>query len=464
MTACGHAACKTCVRRYLVTTAEEPHCMECRSAWGQDFLVAALNRSFVCNEYAKHRSRLLLERELSQIPATMPAAARRKALDVEVAAIAQLQDQIVTLNNRIESLRRQQYSHRVRCRAIREGREDGAESAEASSRRKFVMPCPAPDCRGFLSTQYKCEICHHFACPRCLAHIGPDKNAEHTCRDEDVKSAELIRKETKGCPGCGARISKTEGCDQMWCVECHTAFSWRTGRVQTGIIHNPHFYEYQRAQGRGEVVRAPGDMLCGGLCALRQLDPLIRQLGTRSKCGAALPQIHRAFAHISQVDLPTLRHRVVRTGDTEDLRVGYILNRISRDQLEKRAYRADVTSRKLAEQLRIYELLGVCGTEAFVRLVNLSRHTQGPSEAGNTVVGQLRRGSLESDVAKELADLDALRRYCNDQFGQISITYNQSAPYIEEDWKLRLKKRAMRPRTAKAARAAQAPEEPLRAT
>ena len=76
------------------------------------------------------------------------------------------------------------------------------------------------------------------------------------------------------------------------------------------------------------------------------------------------------------------------------------------------------------------------------------------------MVGQLRRGSLESDVAKELADLDALRRYCNDQFGQISITYNQSAPYIEEDWKLRLKKRAMRPRTAKAA---QALEEPHRA-
>ncbi len=439
--------------------------MECRSAWGQDFLVAALNRSFVSNEYAKHRRRLLLERELSQIPATMPAAARRKALDVEAEAISQLQDQIIALSNQIAALRRRQYGHRVHSRAIREGHEDGqGEGAEAQSRRKFVMPCPAPDCRGFLSTQYKCEICHHFACPRCLAHIGPDKNAEHTCREDDVKSAELIRKETKGCPGCGARISKTEGCDQMWCVECHTAFSWRSGRVQTGIIHNPHFYEYQRAQGQGEVVRAPGDMLCGGLCALRQLDPLIRQLGERSKCRALLPQIHRAFAHISQVDLPALRHRVVRTGDTEDLRVRYILKQITRDQLEKMAYRADVTSRKLTEQLRIYELLGVCGTEAFVRLVNRSRHPQPPAETGYTVVSQLRRGSLESDVAKELADLDALRRYCNDQFGQISITYNQSAPYIEEDWKLRLKKRAMKPRAAKASRAAQCAQEPLHAT
>ena len=39
-------------------------------------------------------------------------------------------------------------------------------------RKKFIMPCPADDCRGFLSTSYKCEVCKKFSCPKCLVVLG----------------------------------------------------------------------------------------------------------------------------------------------------------------------------------------------------------------------------------------------------------------------------------------------------
>ena len=31
----------------------------------------------------------------------------------------------------------------------------------------------------------------------------------------------------------------------MWCTQCHTAFSWKSGQIQTRV-HNPHYYEWLR--------------------------------------------------------------------------------------------------------------------------------------------------------------------------------------------------------------------------
>ena len=46
--------------------------------------------------------------------------------------------------------------------------------------------------------------------------------------------------QAKPCPRCTALISKVSGCDQMFCTQCHTTYSWITGQVTKGPVHNPY--------------------------------------------------------------------------------------------------------------------------------------------------------------------------------------------------------------------------------
>jgi hypothetical protein len=126
--------------------------------------------------------------------------------------------------------------------------------------KKFVRKCPIEDCRGFLSTQWKCGTCEVNICKNC----NEVKDISHIeCDPDKVKTMELINKDTKPCPTCGTMIHKLNGCDQMFCVDCHTAWSWKLGTIENGVIHNPHYYDFLRKQNNGFIPRNPGDNPCG---------------------------------------------------------------------------------------------------------------------------------------------------------------------------------------------------------
>lgn len=161
----------------------------------------------------------------------------------------------------------------VRNRArIQELRQRIHKTEVVKEKREFIMNCQSTGCKGFLSTKYKCGLCEKYTCSACLLV----KEEGHECNADDISTVRMIREETKPCPKCSTRISKIDGCDQMWCVECKTAFSWKSGLVVNGAIHNPHYYEFLR-QSQGFVPRA--DNPCEelpGLAAMRMLLRTVR--------------------------------------------------------------------------------------------------------------------------------------------------------------------------------------------
>ena len=85
----------------------------------------------------------------------------------------------------------------------------------------------------------------------------------------------------------------------MWCVTCHTPFDWESGReVTTGVIHNPHYFEFYRASG--QQVPRPRQEECG-------LEPTMNQVLRAVSKKQDLKEIslaHNGIWHIDMVEIP----------------------------------------------------------------------------------------------------------------------------------------------------------------
>ena len=115
-----------------------------------------------------------------------------------------------------------------------------------TSRFKYFSRCMITNCDGFISNKMVCTDCKTLFCILC--HKAKSSQYIHTCNESDLASVRELENKTRKCPNenCGIRISKIDGCDQMWCSECHTTFSWKTGMLTKEKVHNPHYYEWMR--------------------------------------------------------------------------------------------------------------------------------------------------------------------------------------------------------------------------
>ncbi len=234
----------------------------CQKVWNRKFVTDNFPKKWVNKEWKAMNSRVQVEREKALLPATMAVVESRKEIKTMEEEVKQIDIQIRQLQNRKWALKHQ----------IAAGGSVVNTKADTVGRK-----CPDEECRGFLSSQWKCGLCDKWTCPDCHVIKGYSRDAEHTC-DPDVRAtAQLLAKDTKLCPKCSTPIHKIEGCDQMWCTQCHTAFSWRRGTIETRI-HNPHYYEWQRQQNGGTAPRNLGDFECGRNLADQQANHFITRI------------------------------------------------------------------------------------------------------------------------------------------------------------------------------------------
>jgi len=294
---------------------------------------------------------------------------------------------------------------------------DGTSVVSLDTRKKFIMSCTMDNCRGFLSTQYKCGTCQTQICPDCLIK----KEDNHTCVESDKLTAEMIKKETKPCPKCGTRIYKIDGCDQMYCTSqqtgavCGTAFSWKTGKIETGQIHNPHYYEMAR---NGMNLRNVGDIQCGGIPDIGLILRMLRILDT--DLSSRVTRIHRRLLEHIQYTANDARQRIqMHEQETRRLRITYMLGHINKEEFSTTIYKQERDHQKAVDIYHILDLISISGIEAFHAIVqNFPRFTE--PEWRMYLVDHPGFPSIQ----EPLKQLHAVREYCNEQLKQVSITYH----------------------------------------
>jgi len=476
---CSTQFCRSCVQRYVLSqeTLTGISCMqpECDCTWTRAFLVQHTTSKFINQDYRAHKKELLFQHELSRMQETMGYADNMKQLDEVQVKAKKLRELRAQLREKLQNVQDNIYREEARMWQLRNGETPDKKSSEPA--RQFIKPCPAAGCNGFLSTQWRCKVCDIQVCATCHeikgmipkgikpTHAFPD----HVCDPGNIATAQMLKKDSKNCPSCGVTIHKTEGCNQMWCTNCNTAFSWRTGKRINGVIHNPHFFEWQR-QNNGAVARTPGDIPCGGFPRWRdfavtlagvliqdRIDGFVgdaasqawipyamagkyRKLNVECKScdshlnyglcayerGCGRPSafswynivrgFYRNVSHFNQMEMTefeAVRDRVNEGHGNRDLRAKYILGKISSETLKEGVARRDLKNSKAIDIYNVFELLNTTGRESLISM--------------------MREPTL-GNIEHQFINTYKVMEYCNKELKKISAVYNQSVPIIRPDF------------------------------
>jgi len=258
---CFKDACTKCIEQYLLGRIEDAHCIHCRVNYSDSVLKEICTKTYLQQTYFRHRQEILMNRERASLPALQDMAKRertnreyiqriRKAredlnalrhdkarLILQSSALTSLIRSKIQLGETAEKEQKEMqeiFELEDQCRSsIREKKREISlltneqwrsqranaanqavteEEDEKEERKKFIRRCMKPGCQGFLSTAWKCGICEHYSCSKCFTVKGPDHDTPHTCKKEDLDTAELIRADSKPCPKCGEFINKSSGC------------------------------------------------------------------------------------------------------------------------------------------------------------------------------------------------------------------------------------------------------------
>lgn len=469
--ACDFSACRECTQRFLVSNPNEPQCMSCKAQWNMSFLRANTTATFIDGPFKEHRKKMIWEREQSRLPETqanimedMRFAEHKKELWAEAcrlkdrdqnpelaeihdidaalrAAVEVKKAEIKALQNDMDNL----WTPHRRAVRLAELAHFYYKPEKTKTKKQFIRGCCGEDCSGFLDDKWNCGICGADSCRKCLTYLKGV--TDHECDDDDVATAKMIAKDCKACPGCATMITKIDGCDQMWCPECHVAFSWVHGTIEKGHIHNPHYFQHLRnASATGEIPRNAGrrDAGCDGHDGLPYMNAAMWRQPDRL---APVADRHGHFTRVvltpTQVAQDYPRAKIQNTVCSA-LRLAYHIEGV---ELAARGRFGPTPADPFDTQRRDY--LGKKVTKkAFVdsTIRAETRHAiqfenRQVLETVRTVIGEIvkkRLGSVElSDWEAAKVEVEKLVKFTNEAFRAIPDTY-KVCHYLKVDENLSL--------------------------
>jgi hypothetical protein len=225
-------------------------------------------------------------------------------------------------------------------------------------------------------------------------------------------------------------IFKISGCDQMFCTQCHSAFSWISGRIETRIIHNPHYFQYLRDQANGEEIpRNPLDNPCAEILPdgvafngqmIHYIQTTLRNIPPfqiKAKNGQEITvKISKEFDAVMQLcnhivmnnyrELPNMNENL-------DLRIQYMLNDITIEKYKQLLQCREKQNEKNHEFDMIFRTYVTAARDIILNFVNMER-----SEATNAQI----------NIYNELSNL---RDYINECFHRLIPVFNNYVWKIE---------------------------------
>ncbi len=423
-------ACQSCSKRYILDQPNDPSCMICKVEWDAEFLSENFTKTFVNKELKNHRENFLLEKQIAMLPETQEYAERSKLIEglekqkeINLIKKRKLQTEIQKLTIDIRQIDITIYD-------IRSDNENNVKSNA-----EFTFKCPVEECNGFLNNKFKCGICDNKICKHCMEIKGED----HECDEEKKETVKLLRQDTKPCPKCGQLIHKLpNGCDQMYCIKCHTAFSWRTGRLDRGNIHNPEYYRWMRENGQN-IPRNPLDIRhdpCGNnvieynelLRILRHYFPVIsnRAIGSRihsptfidCKQTVKISNMRRMISHIDMINYNYRTYMNYQENILRSWRADYILSKLTKAEFKRRL---QMNEKKNNKEKKLNDIWNV------VRFVLIE------------YIGKITETSYEKNEGIKIIDniieeSEKIRIFSNNMFKKVGKIFNMTYPGINIDW------------------------------
>lgn len=423
---CNYNNCDHCVRRAFDGSTATISCMNCKHNWTEEDISNNMGKKYRKTEFREKVKSYYINKEKDLLPSTQDYAVKMLQVEklqfdthVMIQERKELLKKAQELQNKINENKQNVYN------MLRETYEEDNKERKTNEIQKKVK-CPLDNCFGYLNDFNFCSLCNKEICLECMEN----KDKDHVCNEEKKESITLIQQDSKSCPKCSTLIFKTDGCDQMYCVSCHTAFSWNTGAVEKGRIHNPEYYRWMRDNNK-EIPREQEQDLEDPIYVRSELCKIFLPVSNENNLLVEneeiikLLKIHRCMNTVNMMNRVYQGDSRMIQNNLKVLRAKYILKKINYEEWTDKLEKNYVKQNRMNNEITIWRKVKRCILISFKTLLN------------NITLDILMDDFNFMEHYKKIEnDMSNIRTLANEKFVYISQIYNSKKIQIDEEWKL----------------------------
>ena len=171
---CHYIACSSCYKKYILSSINDPTCMNCRHPFNNEFLHNNFTKVWINSEFKQHQMNKYLSIEKALIPETQKYYNREKL--------------IININEKISHLHivmNQYQNHRENIRVadidltidsididyLNNIFHHNVGKQKTKPKITQYKKCPTDECKGFLDSKNHCGCCNTSYCKKCNMSI-----------------------------------------------------------------------------------------------------------------------------------------------------------------------------------------------------------------------------------------------------------------------------------------------------